>query len=325
MSPASGTRNVSGSGPIKITFSGPISKRTAFPTLSPNVPGRWAVSGTDALTFTPSQPFVPLAQVTVTVPAGSAGVRGSGGAELGSAVKDTFSVKDGSVLRLQQLLSLLEYSPLAWAPSVGAVAPTDTAGQLAAMYSPPTGHFSWRQTGWPVQLRALWQPGRYSLMTRGLVMEFQADHGLNVNGNLGPGLWNDLLQVVESGQVNTGGYNYALANKTAPESLTIWHNAKVVARDAANTGIAQDPTPSGNFAVYARYRSQVMHGTNPNGSKYADPVQYVAYFHDGDAVHYLARADYGIPQSLGCIELPLAQAASVWPYLAYGTLVSVIG
>jgi len=28
-----------------------------------------------------------------------------------------------------------------------------------------------------------------------------------------------------------------------------------------------------------------MHGTNPNGSKYADPVQYVAYFHDGDGVH----------------------------------------
>lgn len=67
-----------------------------------------------------------------------------------------------------------------------------------------------------------------------------------------------------------------------------------------------------------------MRGANPNGSKYADPVQYVAYFHGGDAVHYIPRANYGIPQSLGCIELDLADAATAWPYLAYGTIVTVI-
>jgi len=31
----------------------------------------------------------------------------------------------------------------------------------------------------------------------------------------------------------------------------------------------------------------------------------------------------GGPQSLGCVELPLAAAAQAWPYLTYGSLVTV--
>jgi peptidoglycan hydrolase-like protein with peptidoglycan-binding domain len=193
------------------------------------------------------------------------------------------------------------------------------------MYDPPAGTFSWAEQGWPAQLLSLWKPGVYNVFTRGLVMEFQADHGLSVDGEQTAGLWNDLLAAVASGDDNQGGYDYALGDQHQPESLTIWHDAKVVLHVPANTGIAASPTPDGNFNVYARYRSAIMRGTNPDGAKYADPVQYVAYFYDGDAVHYLARADYGIPQSLGCIELDLADAARAWPFLAYGTIVSVIG
>jgi hypothetical protein len=40
-------------------------------------------------------------------------------------------------------------------------------------------------------------------------------------------------------------------------------------------------------------------------------------------VHYFPRGFYGAPQSLGCVELPLAQAHYVWPYMTYGTLVTV--
>ena len=77
-------------------------------------------------------------------------------------------------------------------------------------------------------------------------------------------------------------------------------------RSLANIGIAGSPTPDGTFPVYTRLRRQVMRGTNPDGAHYADLVQYIAYFNGNDAVHYMDRADYGIPQSLGCIELPLA-------------------
>ncbi|MDA8039603.1 MAG: L,D-transpeptidase, partial [Actinomycetota bacterium] len=249
---------------------------------------------------------------------------GAKAASSSAAVVDNFTIADGSTLRLQELLSILDYSPLTWLARGSPIAATDTVAQLEAMYSPPAGTFAWRNSGWPAGLLALWQQGRYNVFTRGLVMSFQADHGLIVNGAPSAGLWNDLLQAAAGGEVNTGGYNYAIGDKVPPQSLTIWHDGTVVLHSAANTGIPQSPTPSGTFPVYARYRNEIMRGTNPDGTPYADPVQYVAYFYDGDAVHYFPRADYGVPQSLGCIELPLAAAASAWPYLAYGTLVTVV-
>ncbi|HEY2436122.1 MAG TPA: L,D-transpeptidase, partial [Solirubrobacteraceae bacterium] len=63
----------------------------------------------------------------------------------------------------------------------------------------------------------------------------------------------------------------------------------------------------------------------PDGSHYADYVQWVSYFNGGDAVHYMPRSGYGTPQSLGCIELPYAAAERAWGYLMYGTLVTVTG
>jgi hypothetical protein len=40
-------------------------------------------------------------------------------------------------------------------------------------------------------------------------------------------------------------------------------------------------------------------------------------------VHYYLRGSYGFPQSLGCVELPMNEAAKAWPYLTYGSLVTV--
>ena len=99
----------------------------------------------------------------------------------------------------------------------------------------------------------------------------------------------------------------------------------MVLRSAANTGIPVAPTADGTFPVYLRYRFQIMRGLNPDGSSYADPVSYVSYFHGGEAVHYFPRGSYGFPQSLGCVELPIGAAAQAWPYLTYGSLVTVAG
>ncbi len=49
-----------------------------------------------------------------------------------------------------------------------------------------------------------------------------------------------------------------------------------------------------------------MSGTNPDGSHYNDPgIQFVSYFNGGDALHAFTRAQYGFPQSLGCVEMAL--------------------
>ena len=67
-----------------------------------------------------------------------------------------------------------------------------------------------------------------------------------------------------------------------------------------------------------------MRGTNPDGSHYADPgVPWVSYFHGGDALHGFIRPGYGYPQSLGCVEMPPANAEVVYPYTPLGTLVTV--
>jgi hypothetical protein len=99
----------------------------------------------------------------------------------------------------------------------------------------------------------------------------------------------------------------------------------VVLTSPANTGIAASPTADGTFPVYLRFYFTYMKGTNPDGTKYDDPVWYVSYFNGGDAVHYFPRGSYGWNQSLGCVELPWDQAAKAYPYLTYGSLVTVIG
>ncbi len=322
--PADGAGGIGGTAPISVTFSSQLASGSTRPSIVPSVPGTWRTVGGTTMTFTPQVPFIPESQVTMTIPAGRSGVRARDGATLAKAVVVDFGIEDGSTLRLQQLLSLLDYSPLAWNAAGNPIPATDSLGQLRAAYVPPPGTFSWRQSGWPTELTSLWTPGKYTTFTRGLVMSFQADHGLDVTGVPDAGLWNDMLTSLAEGVVNTGGYNFALADKVPPQTLTIWHDGHVVLHTAANTGIPQSPTPSGTFPVYARYRYYTMHGKNPDGTPYSDPVQYVAYFYDGDAVHYFPRAAYGIPQSLGCVELPLAEAAVAWPYLAYGTLVRVV-
>jgi hypothetical protein len=106
--------------------------------------------------------------------------------------------------------------------------------------------------------------------------------------------------------------------------LTIWHDGHVVFRSLANTGIPVSPTVDGTFPVYERFRFQIMSGTNPDGSHYHDPgIPWISYFNGGDALHGFERAQYGFPQSLGCVEMLPATAGRVWPYTPIGTLVHV--
>ena len=323
IAPSNGTTGVPPSSQITVELSAPLSNSSPFPVLSPATTGSWRANG-PKLTFTPSTDFAPLAEIAVTVPGGPNGVVGAAGGRLGQSVVEQFRVANGSLARLQQLLSLLAYSPLAFLPTGAQISPGDTAAQLAAAYNPPAGRFSWRHGGWPARLRAMWQPGVDNTFTRGLIMSFQADHGLIPDGKVDAGLWTSMIGALAANTVNTGGYNWALADKANPQSLTIYHDGVIVLRSLANMGIAGSPTPDGTYPVYTRLRRQVMRGKNPDGRRYADLVQFIAYFNGNDAVHYMDRADYGIPQSLGCVELPLADAARAWPYLAYGTLVTIV-
>jgi peptidoglycan hydrolase-like protein with peptidoglycan-binding domain len=322
VTPATGTGDVSGSSAITVTYSAPLSGSSAMPELQPAVAGSWHIAGASA-TFTPAQPFEGGTRVTVRVPGGVNGSRSEAGAIMSQDVLSSYTTRPYSVLRMQQILAQLGYLPLSWTPAPGAASPGPSIqAQATAAYSPPRGSFSFHG-GYPSQLHSFWRAGSANILDTGAITAFQADHGLIPDGTASPALWADLFKAAATGQRDTHGYSYAIASQSIPESLTIWHNGRQVFSSPANTGIAARPTPVGTTPVYEKLPFQIMQGTNPDGSHYADPVQWVSYFNGGSAVHYFPRPGYGYPQSLGCVELPYSAAETAYNYLPYGTLVTV--
>jgi Bacterial Ig-like domain/L,D-transpeptidase catalytic domain len=326
-SPATNATGVNGADPIIVTFSGPVAAKSPYPQLTPSVPGTWSTSD-NSMIFTPSQPFGPSEQVKVQIPAG---VRSASGNLLEASVTDKFTTGAYSQAALAQILVKLDYLPMTWSPEDPSMkAAAEDTGDAASQtpqgqaFDPPLGTFNW-EAGYPSSLIGLWSPDQANVLLRGAVMAFESEHNMTIDGSLTPRLWRALFQAEASGDQNKNGYTYAVANKGSPETLTIWHNGQVVLHSLANTGIPVAPTVDGTFPVYLRFLNTIMSGTNPDGSHYSDPVSFVSYFNGGDAVHYFPRGGYGYEQSLGCVELPYGAAEQAYPYLTYGSLVTVQG
>ena len=309
--------NVDGGSTISVQFSTDLAPGSPMPALTPEVPGQWAVLSPSLLQYQATAPLVPGTVESVTVPGGAAGVVGSRGQHLASSFTTSFTVAPGSTLRLQQMLAELGYLPLGFTPAAPLTSPTqEGATQL--------GTFTWRWANQPSSLTSLWTPGTYNVITKGAVMNFESQHGLKVDGVAGPAVWGAVLTAVESGLGNALPYGYVFVTKTLPETTTVYQNGVAVYHTLANTGVAAAPTADGTFPVYARYTVTTMSGTNPDGSKYADPgIPWVSYFNGGDALHGFPRGSYGFPQSVGCVEMPIANAAVVYPMTPLGTLVTV--
>jgi peptidoglycan hydrolase-like protein with peptidoglycan-binding domain len=330
MTPAAGAKNVNGTSPIRVQFSTPLAPDSPMPTLSPSIPGSWAVQG-NAAVFTPKVGYFENTKVTVKIPGGLAGMVSAAGATagnggtMGSNATQSFTTRSFSTMRLQQLMTQLGYLPMTWKSTSGAtVSPTGAKAQLAAAYSAPAGKFSWKGS-WPWTLRSQWKAGKYNILNVGAVRAFESVNGMTMDGSAGKTVWTKLLKQVAKGQQNPNGYTYALANQHYPINLTIWHNGKEVLHSLANTGIPASSTVDGTFPVYLKYVFSHMKGTNPDGTKYDDPVWYASYFNGGDAVHQFDRYSYGSYQSLGCVEVPYSVAKKAYPYLTYGSLVTVEG
>jgi lipoprotein-anchoring transpeptidase ErfK/SrfK len=328
VTPTPRSADVAGDVPLQLEFSGPVSGSSPKPSITPAVPGTWQALG-DTLVFTPETTFAPSTRYTVHIPTGDTGVRSTEGGVLTAADTVSFSTSPYTQLRLAELMSQLGYLPLSWQQAAagrfsGGPSGGGLAAQEAQAYDPPPGTFTWN-AGYPVTLHALWAPDRANPLLLGAVYAFKAQHGMTPDASLSQKFWQALFAAADSNQVNTVGYTYAVANKGSPETLTVWHDGTEVLRSLANTGIPSDPTVNGTFPVYEKFRETIMSGTNPGGSHYSDLVQWVSYFNGGDAVHYFARGGYGFEQSLGCVELPYNDAVRAYPYLTYGSLVTVDG
>ena len=304
---------------LTLTFSRTVGQALGrtLPPVTPAGAGSWHAVNSHTITFAPTGYGYGLgAKVNVGLPGGVQLVGGQG-------ANATWKVPGGSTLRLQQILARLGYLPLRFEP--GRPVPQTPDAQEQAAIAPPVGHFAWRYSNVPAELRGMWSPGASGAVTRGALMSFENDHGLTTDGVPGPAVWKSLINAAVSGKPSAFGYTFVSVHKNAsPQSLTVWHSGHVVSTPAVNTGIASAPTASGTYPVFEHVPVTTMSGTNPDGSHYSDPgIQYVSYFNGGDALHAFTRGQYGFPQSLGCVEMDLASAAKVYPYTPIGTLVHV--
>jgi hypothetical protein len=306
--PADGSR-VSPLTPLNLTFAQPVGSvlGSRLPRLEPAMPGHWEQTDSHTLTFQPSGLGLGIGgRVLVRVPGRSI----------------VWHVAQGSMLRLQEILARLGYLPVRWNQAGGP--PSTPASEVAAAASAPQGAFSWRYPQTPSSLQTLWKPGTWNVVTQGAVMRFENVHGMATDGVAGPQVWRALMQDDLAGRRYDAGYSYVFVHETLPQSMSLWHAGRVILTSPGNTGIASAPTAQGTWPVFEHISVGTMSGTNPDGSHYSDPgIRWISYFHGGDALHEFPRASFGTPQSLGCVELPEAAAAAIWPYTPIGTLVTI--
>ena len=308
---------------LMLSFSKPVDKvlGNSKPVLTPSTPGTWEAINSHAIRFQPTGAGYGLAaHVSVALPNG---VQLVGAQSTGSATAASWTVPGGTTTRLQQLLSILGYLPFNFKYASGHGVGLSASAQETAAVKPPDGTFHWRYGNVPSQLKSFWSPGAFGTMTKGALMAFQTDHGLTADGVPGIAAWKSLINAAIEGKRSSFGYTYVSVN-IASQTLHLWHSGKNVMSTAVNTGIASAPTATGTYPVFEHLPVTTMSGTNPDGSHYSDPgIQWVSYFNGGDALHSFTRAQYGFPQSLGCVEMALAPAAQVYPYTPIGTLVTV--
>jgi lipoprotein-anchoring transpeptidase ErfK/SrfK len=318
--PAPGAQGVAPNTTVSVTFSAPVSLKKATPVLSPPIAGTWVQTSATTLSYDLDSPLIPSSQEVLTIPGGTAGVRGTDGATLATSHSVTFDVAAGDTLRLQQLLAGLNFLPLAFS----ATGPPPTRAELA---QDQTGSFSWRWAGLPTELTSQWTQGTGNMITKAAVEAFETQNNLGVDGIAGPAVWTALINDTINDKTDATPYVYVLVNKVEPENLTLWNNGVAQYLGVAvNTGAPGADTTDGTYAVFEHVRFSDMKGTNPDGSTYNDPnVPYASYFNGGDALHGFIRATYGSPQSNGCVEMSYADAALVWPLTPIGTLVTVEG
>ena len=87
-----------------------------------------------------------------------------------------------------------------------------------------------------------------------------------------------------------------------------------------SSGIARYPTVRGTFRVYVKYRSAPMSGPG----YYLPGVPHIMYFYGGYAIHGAYwHNNFGRPMSHGCVNMRLADAASLFNWAPVGTKVVV--
>lgn len=106
-----------------------------------------------------------------------------------------------------------------------------------------------------------------------------------------------------------------------------WEGQTLVYETVAATGRPAVPTLTGQWDTYAHLRYDDMSGWTPDQGSYSlQDVPYVMYYDRGYAIHGTYwHQNFGWPQSAGCVNLTITDAAWVYNWADLGTAVYVHG
>lgn len=309
-----------GTGPLAVTLSAPPSPSSPPPSLNPKVAGSWSIVG-DSEVFTPASTLAPCSSYALTVWARTSA---TGHAQLGKRQTIGLRVACPPIAGLQQALARLGYLGARLHPryDVHIASGPETRREAAAhAFHPPRGGLAPDPADAPPA-----KMGQLDVTTRGALEVYQADRGLEADGEPNAATWDKLLYDVTNNRRDRQPYTWVSVSESLPETLEVHRGHHVAFTTPVNTGVPGAETAQGIFPIYARYVSTTMSGTDVDGTKYVVPdVPWVNYFNGGDAVHGYPRASYGFPQSNGCVELPIEAAHTVFGMLAIGDIVVVDG
>ena len=312
-----------GTTPLWVRLSGIPAPGSPHPTVSPAIAGAWTTKGSSEY-FSPVSTLEPCTSYRLTIPAS---IQATGQTPLGKSRTIPLQVACPPVKALQQALARQGYLPYTFHSLYGVHLPggPETRSMAAhhAFHIPTGVMVSNVHDAPPLDY------GQLDETTQGALTVFEAAHGIAAsesNGASNAQVWRSLLAAETDGRRDPSPYTFVTVTESTPETLEVHKGNHVILSSPANTGVAGAETPQGIFPIFARDVSTTMIGTDPDGTKYDDPdVPWVNYFNGGDAVHGYERASYGVPQSNGCVELPVTTAKTVFGMLALGDIVYITG
>jgi lipoprotein-anchoring transpeptidase ErfK/SrfK len=104
------------------------------------------------------------------------------------------------------------------------------------------------------------------------------------------------------------------------QTLIAYEDGVAVHTTLVSTGLSQTPTPTGQFRIWIKFRTDDMEGPG----YYIEDVPYVMYFYKGYGLHGVTwHGNFGHPMSHGCVNLPTEEAAWLFDWADVGTLVNI--
>jgi lipoprotein-anchoring transpeptidase ErfK/SrfK len=134
------------------------------------------------------------------------------------------------------------------------------------------------------------------------------------------------IKIAKAKTINLEGYDKWIEVDLTKQTATAYEHATPVNNFIIASGLPGYDTPTGEYAIWLKVRSQTMvGGSKADGSYYNLPnVEWVSYFYQDYALHGAWwRKVWGVPGSHGCVNMTNEDAKWVYNWAPVGTKVIV--